>query len=384
MAIEGLGGNVRRHMKFRGFTVPELARRAEMSTPALSNLLNGKADPRSSTLINLARALEVPVGKLIEAQPELKSVRFRTAKTLSGREKAERDQLRNDTAIWLSNFAFLEEELGDRMSYKLKGMRFGSPGAAARKVRKELVCDAVSPIADIAHLVEEAGIKLRIHPFGFKKTFGLSIGIDDKGPAIVVNSESGISIERQIFTVAHELGHLVLHPRSYGLERQEENDTEEAEANLFAGNFLLPEESLKAEWEQQSGRNWIKSVLHIKRKYKVSYLTVLVRLKQVYPGYANLLLEREFANEFKRLYNHDLKNHYEPDALETMVAEKEYPDSLSENDFVEDRFSRLIREAYEAERISLSRAAEMRNYSIEEMRDLVRMWQAMSGKKESV
>lgn len=44
--------------------------------------------------------------------------------------------------------------------------------------------------------------------------FGLSIGPADGGPAVVVNVWDGISVERWIFTAAHELGHLVLHLRS--------------------------------------------------------------------------------------------------------------------------------------------------------------------------
>lgn len=390
MPLHSLGANIRRYMKIRGLRIPQLAEQAGLSSAGLSNLLNGKADPRSSTLINIAKALDVPVGQLIESVPELKSLRFRTKKTLSAREKAERDQLKTETAIWLQDYAFLESALEDHLPYRLGRRWAGDPAKAAAAVRKELEIGAGSPITDIADSIDQAGIKLRIKPFGFKKTNGLSVAQMDKGPAIVVNSENDIPVERRIFTVAHELGHLILHRSSYDGNEKEENKQEEHEANMFAGHFLLPTEALKKEWDKESGRNWVKTILHIKKIFRVSYQAVLVRLSQDVLEIDKGQLFQQFAVDFKNLYGRDLKNHYEPESLESMesaepmVDDSGDPDALSENELIEDRFSRLIRRAYEAEKISLSRAAEMRGCSLEEMRNLVRKWQELRGKETTV
>lgn len=68
--------------------------------------------------------------------------------------------------------------------------------------------------------------------------FGLSVGVVDGGPAIIVNDDSGIAIERQIFTMAHELGHLLLH----GMDG---DDTKaEREADVLAAEVLLSEKGL--------------------------------------------------------------------------------------------------------------------------------------------
>jgi predicted HTH domain antitoxin len=50
------------------------------------------------------------------------------------------------------------------------------------------------------------------------------------------------------------------------------------------------------------------------------------------------------------------------------------PDPLSNNDFIEDRLHKLVRTAYENEKISLSRAAEILRISIDEMRELNNSW----------
>ncbi len=217
MGVKDIGSNVRRHMKIHGVTISQLSTMTGLGTAAISNLLNGKSEPRTSTLIKIADALSVPFNAIIADAPQLNSLRFRTAKTLSGREKAERDQLKHDTAIWLSDYCFLEHEMNDiNKKNIISDIVEIHPLSAASTARE--ICGIYNdkPICDISDLMEDAGIKLRIRPFGFKKkTFGLSVGDADGGPAIVVNSEKGISIERQIFTIAHELGHLVLHKTSY-------------------------------------------------------------------------------------------------------------------------------------------------------------------------
>jgi Zn-dependent peptidase ImmA (M78 family) len=247
-------------------------------------------------------------------------------------------------------------------------------------VRSVFKLEREAPIYDISELMEQAGIKLRIRPFGFKKTFGLSIGDEDGGPGIVVNSEEGIPVERQLFTIAHELGHLILHKASYKDPSESENEIEEREADLFAGTFLVPDEALEKEWTEGKGLHFVDRVLKIKKIFKVSYKTLLIRLVQM--GKASSLTELiiKFSQDYKAMYHHDLKGHYEPESLsadESNPVAEEDPQELDVSDLMEERFSRLVRDAYEKEIISMSRAGEMLNLSISDMRVLIRAWQAL-------
>jgi Zn-dependent peptidase ImmA (M78 family)/DNA-binding Xre family transcriptional regulator len=380
MGIQDIGDNVRRHMKIRRLTIPQLSAKIGMGTASLSNLLNGKAEPRSSTLIKLAEGLDVPFDELLADAPRLNSVRFRTAKILSGREKAERDQIRHDTAIWLSDYCFLEKELKAARPYVLDQIADRDPSSAAMVARDVFKLNPTDPIHDISELMEQAGIKLRIRPFGFKKTFGLSIGDEDGGPGIVVNSEEGISVERQLFTIAHELGHLILHKSSYKNPDEVENEVEEHEADLFAGTFLVPAEALEKEWNESKGLVFVDRVLKIKKIFKVSYKTLLIRLVQLDPSLSLKPLIIRFCQDYKAKYHHDLKDYYEPDSLspdESNPVATYDPQELDISDLMEDRFSRLVRDAYEKEIISMSRAGEMLNLSITDMRTLILAWQAL-------
>ncbi|MCA9622189.1 MAG: hypothetical protein KC731_24365 [Myxococcales bacterium] len=50
------------------------------------------------------------------------------------------------------------------------------------------------------------------------------------------------------------------------------------------------------------------------------------------------------------------------------------PEKLSEHDFVEDRLYRLVRQALEADAITLHRAAKILDRSLAEMRELTASW----------
>ncbi|MCG3147784.1 MAG: hypothetical protein PCFJNLEI_01225 [Verrucomicrobiae bacterium] len=87
--------------------------------------------------------------------------------------------------------------------------------------------------------------RLRIEEGGLEFAEGRIVVPSTKGGTIRV--KAGLSVGRRRFTIAHELGHFVLHPRQ-GLERSDttgnftiwKNATEESEANIFAAELLMP------------------------------------------------------------------------------------------------------------------------------------------------
>jgi hypothetical protein len=108
---------------------------------------------------------------------------------------------------------------------------------------------------------------------------------------------------------------------------------------------------------------WFDSVMHIKRYFKVSYLTVLHRLIE------NRLADNGIYQQFtlecgKRGIS--LKDHYEPDAME--------PEELKSSDFVAEKLGRLVREAYTREIISAGKAAEILGQPLSRMHDLIQSW----------
>lgn len=79
---------------------------------------------------------------------------------------------------------------------------------------------------------------------------GGSIEVKKDSPfAFTIYLSQVTSIKRDVFTIAHELGHYVLHSRlgqiPLSANRSGENDEAEKEANTFAACFLMPEEEVK-------------------------------------------------------------------------------------------------------------------------------------------
>ncbi|MBW2703465.1 MAG: helix-turn-helix domain-containing protein [Deltaproteobacteria bacterium] len=381
MATNVIGANLARLRNEKGLTQVAIAEGAGISRVAYSKIERGISRPKAETLRSLARALDVSIAKLVTPVERLENIRFRATKKL-----AIRSSVLVDVGRRLRNFTDLEKLLGCESPYPLAGVsrriqraRQRSPITAASQVRKELGIGPKEPILDIRGLLEErAGIKLLSMPRNSDSFFGLSVASKNYGHAIVVNTFERISVERWIFTAAHELGHLVMHGADYGQETviKAEEDNAEREANVFASHFLMPVEMFEREWGHTRGMGLVDRVLHIKRIFKVSYLTVLYRLSEILP------IGKGIWGRFRSLYmqkhNKTLGRTDEPLPL----AEQAFsdarpsgePDNLSPSDFAHDRLHRLVRQALEEKKISISRGAEILDLSLSNMRKIMNGW----------
>jgi Zn-dependent peptidase ImmA (M78 family) len=204
------------------------------------------------------------------------------------------------------------------------------------------------------------------------------VGPAEGGPAIVVNTWERISVERWIFTAVHELGHILMHLDAFDRKRTDENADEEREADRFASHFLMPDGVFEDEWQESAGLSLVERVFKLKRIFRVSYKTVLYRLKE--SGRMGADAFAVFQRHYKRYSGRTLKKIDEPQALAqgefrfSWNRAEELGDSLSKYDFVEDRLSRLVREALRKEIISLGRAAEILALPLSEMRELASAW----------
>ena len=232
----------------------------------------------------------------------------------------------------------------------------------------------------LSSLLESRGIKVGEQKVNSHEFFGLSVNVEDGGPAVVVNTWERIPVERWIFTAAHELGHLILHLADYDVARTDEEKTHEEEANAFAAAFLMPDSSFEKEWGETYGLAFVDRVLKVKRVFRVSYRTVLHRLASRYRGPGNIWAR--FQMDYKQRHGRTLLRADEPDALAQDAFRASFPensragepDRLSSVDFTQDRLSRLVRYAVEQEKISLGRGAEVLGLPLQKMRELTASW----------
>lgn len=369
MNLQILSKNVRRLRTARRLSQRELADTAGISLPAIKNLELAKSEPRMKTMQAIAKALDVKIQNFFQPVRELSTVRFRSAKRMQNREN-----VLAEVARWIDDFNYLEKKLKKERPFRLNSVRAQCSrdrlAESAGLCRKKLRLKSTEPIHDICGLLEHAGVKVFPIPMASASFFGLSIGEEDGGPAVVVNVWERISVERRIFSAAHELGHLMLHPDAYDVSQVEESKGEEHEADRFAGHFLMPDKGFLNEWNEAAGLHFVDRVFKVKRIFRVSYKTVLSRLIEY--GSADSSIWKKFNVAYQRRFKRRLSFKEEPMGID--AAE---PFGFQPYDFFEDRFSRFTREAVEKNIISLSRGAEMLRIGIEEMQDLLKDWEAV-------
>ncbi len=362
-----LSANLLRIRLARGETQAQIAAAAGMSRVGYRNVESGDAVPRTDSLEKIAEALGVGVEDLLRPAETLRAVRFRAHKKMTARE-----QLLLDVGRWLRAYVALEELVGEKPESPFHSLRMllpkRAPGFeravdAASEARRVLKLGPKEGIRDICGLLEDNGVKVYTPVLASEGFFGLSVGEEDCGPAVVVNTWDRISVERWIFTAAHELGHVLLHLSSFDVEKSDEVEGEESEADVFASYFLMPEALFAKEWEEAAGLGFMEAVFKVKRIFRVSWKSVVYRLASR-PGAPKDLWAR-FFGEYKRRTGRSLRATEEPGGLrpEEFTAGPAprglEPEQLSPSDFVEDRLARLVRRALTEKKISYGHAAEL-------------------------
>lgn len=262
-----IGERLKQARKAAGLSTRALGEKAGVSAMSISKYETGKATPSSQVLINLGKALDVKVEYFFRPYKlELEEVEYRKHSHVPKRVLG---QIEGDLLEQIERFFELEGFLpnGPIKPFKVPA---GLPDRVASYAEIEKISNHVrdkwslglNPIPDLTDTLEERGIKIfqtdALHNNRFD---GLATRVQG-APVIVVGKEwPG---DRQRFTLAHELGHLLMAGR---LVRSLD---EEASANRFAGAFLVPDSEVRKELGNR--RTWLEpnELCVLKKTYGLS------------------------------------------------------------------------------------------------------------------
>ena len=349
--------NLARLREDRGLTQAALAERLGWSRARVGKIERGVADLPADELDGLAGALDTTWGDLYDRVRLLGSVRFRARTRVHGRA-----QILVEVSRWLDTYRQLETDLDDSVPFAFEPVRgHTSPPEAARAARRTIGLREREPIANICGLLESGGVKVLLLDKKRDSFFGLSVGEPDGGPAVVVNTWDRIAVERWIFTAAHELGHLLLHPEEYDPVAGDLPEDAEREADDFAGEFLMPEEAFARVWGATTGTPLALRVLTTKRIFRVGYRSVLRRL--VTGGYEDSGIWLRFHDDYTARHGKALLRDDEPQDLEGSEFSWDWkraaePAPLLEHDCRGARFGCLLRQAADQGLVSIRFVAE--------------------------
>ncbi|MBU0710489.1 ImmA/IrrE family metallo-endopeptidase [bacterium] len=141
------------------------------------------------------------------------------------------------------------------------------------------------PIADPVQLIESLGYYITGMDLGENDIFAITGRKGENGrPGIIVNTNPAITVERQHYSIIHELAHIVEHGEYF--EEQPDysgigpnKDDREKFADAFAAEFLVPLEEVLARYRQLPANLDIeRKVIILKSYFKVSYQVIMIRL----------------------------------------------------------------------------------------------------------
>lgn len=255
----------------RGWSQAELARRSGVSQANLSKLENGLIGATDEVLDGVSAALRFPRDFFFQNDRVIglpMSVQYRKRASV-GQKAIERLEAELNIRILhlrrLLDAAELEPELPlPRMDVDEFG---GDPEHISGLVRRTWLVPS-GPIRNLTGLVERAGCIVVHCDFAALKVDGFTVQIPDMPPCIFLNRNQ--PADRQRFSLAHELGHVVMH--------RVPSPTMEDEANAFAAAMLMPASDVRP---HLSGRLTLQRLAGLKPIWRVSMAALLVRAKTI-------------------------------------------------------------------------------------------------------
>jgi len=333
------GERLIRARKTAGLSLRALAESVGVSQTAINKYEKGILIPDSTMLIKLAKALEVKAGYFLRANSlELEKPEYRKKSTLSKKklqqiegkilDKIER---RLELEALFPKSPVPEFTLPANLPLTIQSM--DDIEELANKVRHAWDL-GLNPIPELVDVLESIGIRVfEIEESADSKFDGLAATVN--GYRIIVISKAWAG-DRQRFTMAHELGHLILEGRLPDVL------DEERASDRFAGAFLLPNSALKLELGEHRTRIELRELLLLKQEFGISMSGTLYRAKDL--GIIRESYHKSLIIEFS-------KRGWRKNEPERYPAEEPH------------HFQQLIFHALAEEYISESKAAELMNMS---------------------
>jgi Zn-dependent peptidase ImmA (M78 family) len=263
---------VRLAREARGLTQKELATRLSVEQGTLSKIERDQHPVTSAFVDLLSEVLCFPVDFFVQEKDIFspRTVYYRRLVQIP-KKALYQAEAQMDICRFSVSALLREVELAETNVIRWNVDANGKPEDCARYVRQYWQIPK-GPITNLTSTAEKNGIVI-IHLEMEKSINGFANVADDGQPIIFLNKS--LSADRMRFTLAHEIGHLVMHFLDEPISK--DRDTED-EANLFAAELLVPEMEIHGHLRQLD----IRRLRELKRFWKVSMQMLLLRAKNLH------------------------------------------------------------------------------------------------------
>ena len=250
----------------RGLTQSQLAKNTSISQASISKFERDEQDVTDEALARIAKVLDYPpsfFAKDIVLRGLGVSGVFHRKRLSISIQVLKRIQA--DFSIRISEIVSLLHSVEIRHAYGFHHYDIGEYSNAeqiAELVRAQWKLP-LGPIKNVIGAIESAGGIVFKYDLETRKLDAQSHWITGMPPVFFVNRQ--IPTDRMRFTLAHEIGHIVMH--EYPTPNMEE------EANRFASAFLMPKDEILQDIVPFS----LERTVELKRKWKVSIAAIIMR-----------------------------------------------------------------------------------------------------------
>lgn len=269
-----VGARIKQARRRAKWSQHDLAAEVDVSATTISKYERGRSTPGSKVLMQIAEALDLDVSFFL--RPQRVGAIEPAYRTLSSLNKGDERQLKERIRDWLERYLEAEQivepeptafELPPGFPYPVGSM--GDAEAAAMTLREEWNL-GTDPIEDVTALLEDHGIRVGV--IEADDAFdACTFRTEINGEVPVVITREGVPGDRQRFSLAHELGHLVM-------SVADEVATEDA-CNRFAGAFLAPAPAVHDAAGESERHDITLDELHVlKHRFGISMQALFVRL----------------------------------------------------------------------------------------------------------
>ena len=310
-----IGKNIQSKMTERNVSVTDLAQHINVTRQTLTNYLKGTSIIDSVKLLRIAEFFSTPLDDFYidKSTAENYNLLFRTSLNEDESKAAVQECIANYVRTYAALTALFDEhstkfppsynlyithgnttyninkDIQDYTSFPsaLSGVLCEQIEAIALEQRKILKAETLTGL-DLINAIAESGVHIFFVDLGTDSVSGVSAVDERNGCYIFVNSNESISIERQIFTVAHEYGHILMHRPLYRRENTKTSSKRDncrtildRMADEFAGHLLCPRHIINSSYKSilQSARKY-SDLFPIKHHFQISLSALMMSLKK--------------------------------------------------------------------------------------------------------
>lgn len=225
----------------KGWNQTDLARNTELSQAVISRLETGALDVTPERRDALAKALDCPA-EILEEQPALPGLAIsclhhrRRASTMTVKTMRRIEALTHLTRLTMEGLLTGIAPQPQRHLVRDPIGLDGDPREVAHRLRQHWNLGD-EPIGNLVGIIESAGIIVVERPLAAPGQDAVSTWPGDKSRFPMMLVTKGLAPDRLRFTIAHELGHLLMHDIP--------GPDQEEQANKFASEFLAPADSIR-------------------------------------------------------------------------------------------------------------------------------------------